>query len=70
MKITELLGLLKTDKLPGTFDGVVGTDNGERAGQKRKHEGGGEEGDRTGDAVVPPVNDVYRSRQQKRVHVA
>ena len=38
------------------------------AGVKRKREAGGEiEGEVVGNA---PINDIYRSRQQKRVHLA
>ena len=71
MKIGELQSLLKTDKLPESFEGVVSNSNGEKAGQKRKREGSGEEGSRPMDALgAPPINDIYRSRQQKRVHVA
>ena len=44
----------------------VGTGEGGKAG-KRKREG--EESDEeTLNGVNPPLNDIYRARQQKRVH--
>lgn len=66
--MNELVDLLKADKLPSTFEGVVGNGGGEKAGLKRKREGGGEEGEEDL-AGAPPINDIYRSRQQKRVNV-
>lgn len=73
MKMTELMNLLETDKLPSSFEAVAGNGGGandDKAGIKRKREGGGEaELDLLG-GVVPPANDIYRARQQKRVHVA
>ena len=64
------MSLLETDKLPQTFEGVVGNGAEEKAGIKRKREGGGEVESDLLAGVVPPANDIYRARQQKRVHVA
>ena len=75
MKITELIGLLEVDSLPDQFESVMGNEGGDKekvgTGTKRKREGeediqgGGGGGELLG---VPPTNDIYRSRQQKRVH--
>ena len=37
---------------------------------KRKRGGGGEESDEDTNGIAPPINDIYRARQQKRVHTA
>ena len=74
VKMNELISLLENEKLGSTFEGMpVGNDTGasstgggEKVGQKRKHEGEMDGGPFLG---VPPANDIYRSRQQKRVHV-
>lgn len=71
--MSELISLLENEKLGNTFEGVAagndaaqqGGGGGEKAGQKRKHDGE-IDGSFLG---VPPANDIYRSRQQKRVHV-
>lgn len=65
--MNELISLLENEKLGNTFEGTAGNDAGgvEKAGQKRKHDGEME----ATFLGVPPANDVYRSRQQKRVHV-
>ena len=68
MKVAELMDMLQSDSLPNSFENVIG--NGEKAGQKRKREGGVVEEGAGQSGEVPPVNDIYRSRQQKRVHVA
>ncbi len=72
MKLSELVSLLETDKLPESFEGVVGNGEDDKAGLKRKREGGvaGEAESDLLVGVVPPANDIYRARQQKRVHVA
>lgn len=63
----ELVNLLEAVELGANADEAVGNDTGggEKAGLKRKHEGGDLEDELL---RVPPVNDIYRSRQQKRVH--
>ena len=35
---------------------------------KRKRGDGGEESDEDTNGIAPPINDIYRARQQKRVH--
>ena len=35
---------------------------------KRKRGIGGEESDEDTNGIAPPINDIYRARQQKRVH--
>ena len=70
--MNELMSLLETDKLPQTFEeSAIGNGGGaeDKAGLKRKREGGEVESDILA-GVVPPANDIYRSRQQKRVHVS
>ena len=37
---------------------------------KRKRGDGGEESDEDTNGIAPPINDIYRARQQKRVHTA
>lgn len=71
--MNELISLLEGDKLPDNFQDVVGNGAGDKGAVKRKREGGGAGGaaEPEGELLgVPPVNDIYRSRQQKRVHVA
>jgi hypothetical protein len=68
VKMDQFLRLLETLELGTNPEGTpVGSTAGgaeEKAGLKRKRENGEE------DELlrVPPVNDIYRSRQQKRVH--
>ena len=40
----------------------------QRRGVKRPSKNADHESDDESAAVAPPVNDIYRSRQQKRVH--
>ncbi len=69
MKLNELSRLLETDKLPDSFDSsAVDGGGGEGPGGTKRKREGDELGE--GEGEVPPVNDVYRSRQQKRVHTA
>ena len=35
---------------------------------KHKRGDGGEESDEDTNGIAPPINDLYRARQQKRVH--
>jgi len=37
---------------------------------KRKRGDRGEESEEETNGVAPPINDIYRARQQKRVHTA
>lgn len=70
VKIDEFLSNLEAMELGQNFQAVSGQDGeaaGEKPAGKRKREGVEEEEDLL---KVPPVNDIYRSRQQKRVHVA
>lgn len=67
VKMDELLHLMETMELGSSPDSAVASSNGgggEKTGVKRKRENGDD------DELlrVPPVNDIYRSRQQKRVH--
>ncbi len=57
VQLNELMALLDTS------DGseVIG-----RSGKRKRD--GGEESDDDGSGGAPPINDIYRSRQQKRVH--
>lgn len=69
----DLIHLLETVDLGANSDGTAGTTEGgggERAGLKRKRASGKEDGGGEELLKVPPVNDIYRSRQQKRVHAA
>lgn len=43
---------------------VVDVDNG---GRKKRKIGGGDESDDDDASGAPPINDIYRQRQQKRV---
>lgn len=62
VQLDELVHLLSTNQVSDDF-----SDSGGRTG-KRKREVG-EESDEEGTiGGAPPINDIYRSRQQKRVH--
>ncbi len=56
MQLNELMSLLDTSDGSEFIGGRSG---------KRKRDGGEESDD---DGSAPPINDIYRSRQQKRVH--
>ncbi len=64
MQVDELIQLLLDEPLPASTDISDAVDT-ERVAGKRKREPDNE-GEVGG--VVPPMNDVYRARQQKRVH--
>ena len=61
MQLDELIHLLDTNQVSEDF-----SNGGVRSG-KRKREGG-ESDDEAANGGAPPINDIYRSRQQKRVH--
>jgi len=63
--VDELIRLLVTEPLTNSTEGSGDTAEVEKVGTKRKREAGGPEGELPG---IAPVNDVYRARQQKRVH--
>lgn len=74
VKMSELITSLATVELGSSFEGTMGNEGGggggggggEKVGLKRKHDGTEDE-----ELLrIPPVNDIYRSRQQKRVHPA
>ena len=46
----------------------VGTGEGGKTGKRKRGEGGEESDEEIANGLNPPVNDIYRSRQQKRVH--
>jgi len=63
VQVDELIRLLLNEPLPASTEvsDVVDTEK-VAVKRKREPENEGEVG------VVPPVNDLYRARQQKRVH--
>ena len=70
VKMDPFLQLLETVNLGANAEGAAGGGGSttgapeEKVGLKRKRENGEDD-----DLLrVPPVNDIYRSRQQKRVH--
>ena len=40
----------------------------ERAGKRKRGEGGDDSDEESQSGVAPPMNDIYRARQQKRAH--
>ena len=67
VQLNELLQLLDSNRIPDSASGDVGMGEGSKTGKRKRGEG--EESDEeTSGGVNPPVNDIYRSRQQKRVH--
>ena len=67
--MNEFISSLMTVQLDANFEGMVGNEvgGGDKAGLKRKRDTKQEEDELM---RVPPVNDIYRARQQKRVHAA
>ena len=41
---------------------------GGKAGKRKRGEGGDASDEEATNGVAPPINDIYRARQQKRVH--
>ena len=60
--------LLESNKIPDTSSVDAGGNEGGKTGKRKRGEGGTESDEETANGVNPPINDIYRARQQKRVH--
>ena len=64
--VDELIRLLLTEPLTNSTEGLGDpAADVDKVGTKRKREAGDPEGELPG---IAPANDIYRTRQQKRVH--
>ena len=69
VQLNELMQLLESNKIPDTPSGdAAGGNEGGKAAKRKRGEGGAESDEETANGVNPPINDIYRARQQKRVH--
>ena len=62
VQVDDLIRILLSEPVVGNSEGGGDTTEMEKVGIKRKREPGEVEGE------MAPVNDIYRTRQQKRVH--
>ena len=60
--------LLESNKIPDTPSMDAGGNEGGKTGKRKRGEGGAESDEEAANGVNPPINDIYRARQQKRVH--
>ena len=60
--------LLESNKIPDTPSADAVGNEGGKTGKRKRGEGGAESDEETANGVNPPINDIYRARQQKRVH--
>ena len=63
--MNELIHLLETNKTLDSVGSTLTGGDGVRVGKRRRGDTGEESED---EGAAPPVNDIYRARQQKRVH--
>lgn len=68
VQLEELTKLLESNRIPDSISMDVGTGEGGKTGKRKRGEGGEESDEETANGLNPPVNDIYRARQQKRVH--
>lgn len=60
--------LLESNRVPDSVSMDVGLGEGIKTGKRKRGEGGEESDEEMANGMNPPVNDIYRARQQKRVH--
>ena len=68
VQLNELTQLIQSVQVPDSVSTEGGGGEGVKTGKRKRGEGGEESDDETANGVNPPINDIYRARQQKRVH--
>ena len=65
MVLNELIHLIRTADLPSS---LAAGPTMERPGKRKRGEGGEDSDEESQSGIPPPMNDIYRARQQKRAN--